>query len=475
ATLSASIDGTVGRATTDARVVGDVSQLEFRGYSYDSLRLDGRLRNRGFDGLVTSRDAALDFDFAGAVDFNDSIPHYDFTLDLRRADLAALHFNPRDSISVLAGRVDANVGGRSLDDLNGVIRLSDASYRYNDKVVETRSAVVTGENSAHSKYVELRSDFADVTFRSKTSYRTVFQYLRESAWKYLPLLSKGARDVPQESARTAVADDYSLLSVYIRDFNPVADAVSSGLQIADGSSLQLLFNPASDKLSLKADSEYIERKRLLATRLNINASNRGDSLTVYASAEDLYAGALHLPHFSVTGGARKNRMQLSAGFEDTVRRFSGLLSLRAEADDRTSGGRVVDLRIMPSHITRGDTRWQIFANKIQIDTSRVVIDRFYVMNRDQDLLLDGVASRSLDDSVTLRLRNFDLAPLSQIVERMGYLVEGRTNGGATLKSVLRGGEFRADILFDSLEVNNIPAPPLRLLSRWDFARNRAGV
>ncbi|MDE6507838.1 MAG: translocation/assembly module TamB [Alistipes sp.] len=472
ASLTAAINGSVGRGMTDAMVVGDVSKLEFNGYTYDSFRLDGRLRNRGFDGTVTARDPALDFDFAGAVDFNGAVPRYDFTLDLRRADLAALHVNPRDSVSVLAARIEANAGGRTLDDLNGIIRVSDASYRYNDKIIETRSATVTGENSAHSKFVELRSDFADVTFRSKTSYRTVFQYLRQSAWKYLPLLGRGGREPSAAAAETAVADDYSLLSVYIRDFNPVADAVSSGLQIADGSSLQLLFNPASDQLSLKAVSEFVERKRLLATRLNINASNRGDSLTVYGSAEDLYAGPLHLPHFSVTGGAKQNRMQLSTGFEDSLRRFSGLVSVRAEAAE-SSDGRTIDLRILPSHITRGDKRWQIFANRIQIDTARVLIDRFFVSHRDQDLLLNGIASRSRDDSLTLRLRNFDIAPLSQIVERMGYLVEGRTNGSATMKSVLRGGEFQADILFDSLEVNDIPGPPLRLVSRWDFARSRA--
>lgn len=474
ATLTASIDGTVGRGATDARVTGEIARLEFRGYTYDSIRLDGRLRNRGFDGAVTARDPNLGFDFVGAVDMNGAVPRYDFTLDLHRADLAALHINPRDSVSVLAARVEAHAGGRSIDDLNGVIRVTDASYRYNDKRIETRSAVVTGENSEHSKYVELRSDFADATFRSKTSYRTVFEYLRASAWRYLPLLSKGADDVRRERSRTAVANDYSLLSVRIRDFNPVADAVSPGLQIADGATLQLLFNPASDQLSLRADAEYVERRRLLATRLNVNASNRGDSLTVYASAEDLYAGALHLPHLSVTGGAKQNRLQLSTGFEDSLRRFSGLLSLQAEAAEREEG-RVVELRIQPSHITRGDKRWRIFADRIQIDTSQVVIDRFYVKNEEQDLLLDGIASRSRDDSVTLRLRNFDLAPLVQFTERMGYSVEGRTNGGATMKSVLRGGEFRADIRFDSLEVNDIAAPPLRLVSRWDFARNRAGV
>ena len=105
--------------------------------------------------------------------------------------------------------------------------------------------------------------------------------------------------------------------------------MSTGLQIADGSSLQLLFNPASDQLSLKAASEYIERRRMLATRLSVNASNRGDSLAVYASAEDLYAGVLHLPRLSLTGGARQNRVQLSAGFDDTLRRVSGLVGFRA--------------------------------------------------------------------------------------------------------------------------------------------------
>ena len=159
--------------------------------------------------------------------------------------------------------------------------------------------------------------------------------------------------------------------------------------------MQLLFNPASDQLSLKATSEYVERKRMLATRLSINASNRGDSLTVYASAEDLYAGVLHLPQLSLTGGAKQGRMQVSAGFNDTLRKVSGLLGVQAHVvDEHGPNGRVVDLRILPSHVTRGSKTWQIYARKIQLDTAQVVIDRFFVMNREQELLLDGVASRS---------------------------------------------------------------------------------
>lgn len=159
---------------------------------------------------------------------------------------------------------------------------------------------------------------------------------------------------------------------------------------------------------------------MLATRLSVNASNRGDSLTVYASAEDLYAGMLHLPHLSVTGGAKQGRVQLSTGFTDTVRKVSGLIGVRAGVlSEEGDFGRVIGLRILPSHITRGEKTWQIFAHRIRIDTAHVSIDRFFMMNDEQELLIDGVASRSRADSVTLSLRNFDLSTFTQVAERMG--------------------------------------------------------
>ena len=49
-------------------------------------------------------------------------------------------------------------------------------------------------------------------------------------------------------------------------------------------------------------------------------------------------------------------------------------------------------------------------------------------------------------------------------------IEGRTERfGGDEVGAARAGEITADILLDSVEVNDIPAPPLRLASRWDFA------
>ena len=107
-------------------------------------------------------------------------------------------------------------------------------------------------------------------------------------------------------------------------------AVDRGWQIAEGSSVQLLFNPRSNSLTVQAKADYIERDMMLATNLRLNANNRSDSLAMYLSAEDLYIGALHMPNLSVTGGAEANRVRLTAGFRDAAERVSGMIGMHAD-------------------------------------------------------------------------------------------------------------------------------------------------
>ncbi len=473
--VAANLRGLVQQRVEDAYVAVDVAGLEFNDYTYDTIRVAGRLRNRTFNGRIRSNDKALDTRIAGVLDWRDSIPRYDLTAQIDRLDLAAMHLNRRDSISELSGRLVAKAGGRSLDDLNGRIQLSNATYRYNDKQIEANSVVLTGDNSPESKFVELRSDFADATFRSKSGYQEIFDYLRRSAWRYLPLIGRGADAEWQQRVPHAVkANDFSLLDVKIHRFNGIADAISEGLQVADGSSMQLLFNPVGDRLSFHLASDYIERRKMLLTHLRINASNRQDSLTLYASTEDLYLGMLHLPQFSLTGGARQGNTQLSVGFNDTLRHTSARIGLRAAhvaATDTTAEAVRIDL--LPSHLSQGAKRWQLSARGIEIDTARVVVDRFVMRNDEQQLLLDGVASRHAEDSLTLNMHRFDLSPFLHFADRMGYQLSGQASGEAMMTSALGGGRMVADIEVDSLTVNSLVAPPLRLTSRWNAGQQQA--
>lgn len=475
--LNVHVNGELSSEHSDAEVSGEILRLGINGYDYDSLRMKGHLVNREFNGLIEARDRNLRFDFRGLLDLNDEQrPRYDFALDLEEANLAALGVNRRDSVSVLAARIAARAVGRTLDDLNGIIFVRDVSYRYNDRELAADSVVIVGRNSLSDKFIRLRSDFVDADYEGKTSYKEVFAYLQQRFRDYVPTLDGGPGWQAQHPDTVELADGYSQLTVNVRKINPLVNAVSPGLQIADGSQLLLRINPANDKLSFEAASDYIERGRMLVTRLNLDAHNRGDSLVFAASTEDLYLNSFHMSRVGMSGGAKDNKLELITDFADTIGDVSGRIGFRSEfARGRGPAGRQIDLRLTPSYISRGEKTWNIYTDGITADTSRIRIDRFRMVNAGQQLLLDGVVSRRLQDSVQLTLHNFELAPFSQFTSLMGYRVDGRTNGSATMKAVLGAGEVQADIVVDSISINDLAVPSIWLRSRWDFIQNRAGI
>lgn len=475
--LNVHVNGELSSEHSDAEVSGEILRLGINGYDYDSLRMKGHLVNREFNGLIEARDRNLRFDFRGLLDLNDEQrPRYDFALDLEEANLAALGVNRRDSVSVLAARIAARAVGRTLDDLNGIIFVRDVSYRYNDRELAADSVVIVGRNSLSDKFIRLRSDFVDADYEGKTSYKEVFAYLQQRFRDYVPTLDGGPGWQAQHPDTVELADGYSQLTVNVRKINPLVNAVSPGLQIADGSQLLLRINPANDKLSFEAASDYIERGRMLVTRLNLDAHNRGDSLVFAASTEDLYLNSFHMSRVGMSGGAKDNKLELITDFADTIGDVSGRIGFRSEfARGRGPAGRQIDLRLTPSYISRGEKTWNIYTDGITADTSRIRIDRFRMVNAGQQLLLDGVVSRRLQDSVQLTLHNFELAPFSQFTSSMGYRVDGRTNGSATMKAVLGAGEVQADIVVDSISIDDLAVPSIWLRSRWDFIQNRAGI
>lgn len=475
--LNVHVNGELSSEHSDAEVSGEILRLGINGYDYDSLRMKGHLVNREFNGLIEARDRNLRFDFRGLLDLNDEQrPRYDFALDLEEANLAALGVNRRDSVSVLAAWIAARAVGRTLDDLNGIIFVRDVSYRYNDRELAADSVVIVGRNSLSDKFIRLRSDFVDADYEGKTSYKEVFAYLQQRFRDYVPTLDGGPGWQAQHPDTVELADGYSQLTVNVRKINPLVNAVSPGLQIADGSQLLLRINPANDKLSFEAASDYIERGRMLVTRLNLDAHNRGDSLVFAASTEDLYLNSFHMSRVGMSGGAKDNKLELITDFADTIGDVSGRIGFRSEfARGRGPAGRQIDLRLTPSYISRGEKTWNIYTDGITADTSRIRIDRFRMVNAGQQLLLDGVVSRRLQDSVQLTLHNFELAPFSQFTSSMGYRVDGRTNGSATMKAVLGAGEVQADIVVDSISINDLAVPSIWLRSRWDFIQNRAGI
>ncbi len=283
--IAAAVDGDMGGGWHDLGIEGLVTDLEFKGYRYDSLSVDGHLRDRTFVGSVDVIDPNLDIDISGLASMGAEVPQYGCRVDIHNADLARMNINRRDSISQLRGRLYVDVRGASLDSMNGMVTAEKLRYIFNGNEIGSDRLTLRAESSDTLKRLDLTSDFANVVFESSLGYKAAVAYLKHRMQGFIPSM-KSERPAPPELELDMARDNgHSLLSVKVADFSKIADAIMEGLEIKAGTNIELRFNPVTHDMRLSAGSSGIRyRQKLLLAHMQLSGNTLGtDSLELSGS------------------------------------------------------------------------------------------------------------------------------------------------------------------------------------------------
>ena len=476
ATFNATIDASFGnKEPLQLKGNGVVENIDLNKYGYQNISLMADIDGERIVGSLHSMDKSLEMEAQAILEFpKEGEPIYDAVVSIAHADLHAMNINRRDSIAVLKGDIGLSAHGSTLDKLNGVLRIADAEYDSTNGNCEADLVELSIQSDEDARTVTLSSDFADAIFESRTAYKDVLYYLKDLAVQYAPLLYDEAARKNIDTHVAEIGNEVAILSFTTKDIDPLLDCITDGLEMAEGSKVEMLVSPSENRFLMRASSQYLAHKNYLATNIDVKAGNAGDSLAISLDAEDLYAGMAHFSGVGLHGGAKDNTLNINAIFADSVRDVSGELSASAKIS-RKDKMRHYAISFNPTYIRSGENSWRITADGIDIDSTRVDIRNFAMRSDTQELFINGTASPDSKDSVYVRLHNFSLSPLTQFTNRLGYELEGRTNGYASVHSALSDSRIEAHIDIDSIDVNGISVPDLLLTSRWDFGRSRASL
>ncbi len=114
--------------TVEARLTAEVQSFYFKSYNYQSAQLNGELKKNLFNGDFAIQDDNIDFSFRGLVNYQDSIPVFDFRAEVEKLDMQRLNLMDKDL--VVAGNVDLNLRNDQFALMEGEISLSDLEFIY---------------------------------------------------------------------------------------------------------------------------------------------------------------------------------------------------------------------------------------------------------------------------------------------------------------------------------------------------------
>ncbi|MFR9620878.1 MAG: translocation/assembly module TamB domain-containing protein [Rikenellaceae bacterium] len=529
ATLRANVVGQIDPTEgISANIMAAIQSVAWRGYNYRNLDVAGRLNAKDLRATISCNDPNLIFGLTAMFDNvdmmgddNETVLSRDsrstISLNLMHANLKELGWSGGVE-STLAADVSLFAQGDNVERATGGAVVRQLKYTFDGEVIESDSAALHFESSTGYHMVNLESDFATATFESSDSVSHISQYLSSALQEYLPALYRERvemRGSPQFSSAIEMASgttskesdsraenlveiaeskketkksrksrsanapqrgNISTLQVKVVDMTPILAIVDESMTIDKESVLDLEFDVSSGRFKGGVKSNYIERKSMLAAGIDINFHNTADSILLVGSVDELYLGTIGMSNARLDASAHDNKVEIEGGYntseDESYAQISAEIGLSRHTQGRASSVEL-DVVLHPSVINNQGQVWDLSAETIGIRHAGVEINRFEVSSDNQHMLLDGRASTSVNDTINMVMQNFDLSVITTFISRLGYQLEGKTNGHIGVASALNDARIEANIRLDSVSVNTIPAPAMNLDAMWDSKLNRA--
>ena len=151
--------------------IGNVTELNFKEYTYKNIDANGQYQNNKFDGDLKIDDDNFKMKFNGLADLSSAIHKFDFKSDIEYLNLKETNLFTRDSVSVLKGNIELDVEGNTFDDITGKATFKNILYTNQKEEYNFKEFNVTSSLKDSVKTIEVASqDIANGYLSGKFSF-----------------------------------------------------------------------------------------------------------------------------------------------------------------------------------------------------------------------------------------------------------------------------------------------------------------
>lgn len=443
-------------------VNGDIKYIDFNGYRYSNVKIDGKFDKKYFDGNLKVNDKNVQLDFDGGVNLNPKLPVFNFKASIKNAKLRALHLY-KDSLKVDAV-FRTNFSGTNLNNIQGDlliqrIRLDNVKGIYNIDSVE-----LNAQGIGVDRTLKISSDVLDASIKGQYDLNTLPSYYKALAKTYIPSL---------KTEIFRFKDQIFQFNLAIKRFEPVAELIAPGLEIEDQAILIGNFDSKKNIATLNGFVKKLTYKGVIANNIIIDENTTSQQLQAIITSDRVDLNdSLYIKNVNISNILRNDSLtlnvKLSNADDANQLDLNGLVEFGKDTTARIS--------ILPSILKINSEDWAI-QEKVRINfrNGKTEIRNFDLANGDQLLTIDGVLSADPTDALTVGFKAFSLKTINPFVKTLGVKLSGNVNGETKLYSLLKSPRLNDGIKIDSLTFNDTYIGTLTDTSSYNQEANLAKV
>ncbi|MCX6231341.1 MAG: translocation/assembly module TamB domain-containing protein [Bacteroidetes bacterium] len=465
--LNADISGSgITANTAKVKMTGDINQLEFKGNIYDSIAIKGDIANKQFNGFLGVQDDKIDLNFLGVIDFASNVPVFDFTANIRDANLYRLKLIDVDSTGVLSTNLNFNFTGKKVDDIVGTIKVENTTYtRKKESFLMKKLSLITYNDSLGQRKIDLLSDFIDANLYGKFRFADLPVVFNKFINNYLPSIDI----VKVKDENTIVSSNEQNLDFNIRLKNTetITNLLLPSLRIAKNTNFAGSYNSQYSNFKLKGNSDSIAFNNQLFEKFYLEGTTDEKRLYLITGCKRLHFNeTIGLDNFKISSMMQSDSIFYSFYWKDNLAKTKNAADIMGFASFNKAP--LIEMQLVRSDIFVNDTVWKLKGkNTISFNKKDISLQNLILGTANESIKIDGNISEKSNEKLTINFNNFNLSQLGFLLADRNFEIGGILNGNIELVDLLKSPNFLTDIKILDVSFNKAKLGDLNILSTWD--------
>lgn len=423
-----------------ATIAGNISKLDFNGYTFRNISIDGKYANNSVSGSLSLNDPNCDINLSGNIRNMSHTPIAELKADIIKLCPKRLNFSNKWGDATFRAQISANGTGSNMKNMNGKLAMQNFNILSPDENYTINSL----EANVSPRQILLTSDFGQVEVKGIYNFQTL-------KGSILSILKDKLPTMPGLEHTQYSADNKFTINADITDTKWLQ--VLLGIPFSAASPIHITANVDDSRKYVAANASLPEftynGDRFKGGK--ISANTQGDTLYTSANITKILNEKNDI-QICLNASAADNKLSSKLHFDyNTPTRIQGTLHTQAQFYKDRNGANSIDLAIEPSTMMINDTAWTIGKANITYNESKIEVNHFAVERGKQHIRIDGVATKSPADSICVDLKDVDVDYILNLINFHSVTFNGLASGKAYLKSVLNSPDAYADLTVDQFK------------------------
>ena len=462
-----------GRIPADGSPVinakGIIHQFDYNGYQYHNIDVNGSYSTENIIGQLSIDDPNVGLVVKGSVDREPRTNTVNIDATIDHLSPQAIHLTDQWGEARFNSHVVANFQAKTLNDAVGTISVTDFTMTSPDDQYRLDSLLVESGYEDEIHFVRLNSDFGEVDITGDFDYETLTHSFTNFLASTLPTLP-GLPKVNPNSRNSFV------INARINKSDWIQKLLQVPVDLKEPLTLEGMIDDPTHNLALECELPSFYYNESGYQNGHISISSPKDTLRYDLRIARLYEDQTTVD-LHAYGKAANNNLHASINWDNhlTTETMRGQLNAIANFDTSFNGNQTAHISILPSVINVHNSDWAVEPAHITYSKNHLDIKNFTVRHDQQHLIINGIASESVTDTLYADLIDIDVDYILQLVAFDAVDFNGYASGTGTVRGIFGNPQADARLRVSQFEFQHGRMGTLYAEVDWNEAEKQIDI